>query len=192
MTSSTTVAGAAAAGSGVGPHRLGHILGVCKAYATRVGSGPFPTELSDKVANHLATVGHERGTITGRPRRCGWFDAVLTRQVCDLTGVDGLALTKLDVLDSLDTLKICTGYMLDGNMIDLLPATTAEQERLVPVYETLPGWNGSTCLSRSLDDLPENARNYIARIAVLTGRPINILSTSPERTCTFAVSGPFT
>ena len=192
VTSSSTVAGAAAAGSGIGPGQLGHILGVCKAYATRVGSGPFPTELSDEVADHLATVGHEWGTVTGRPRRCGWFDAVLTRQVCELTGVDGLALTKLDVLDSLDTLRVCTGYMLDGNMIDRLPATSAEQERLVPVYETLPGWNGSTSLARSLNDLPENARNYIARIEALTGRPVNIISTSPERSGTLAVSGPFT
>ena len=192
VTSSSTVAGTAAAGSGVGPGRLGHILGVCKAYATRVGSGPFPTELSDTVAGHLATVGHERGTVTGRPRRCGWFDAVLARQVCDLAGVDGLALTKLDVLDSLDTLRICTGYMLDGNMIDRLPATTAEQKRLVPVYETHPGWSGSASSARSLNDLPENARSYVARIETLTGRPVNIISTSPDRSDTLAVSGPFT
>ena len=192
VTSSSTVAGTAAAGSGVGPGRLGHILGVCKAYATRVGSGPFPTELSDTVADHLATVGHERGTVTGRPRRCGWFDAVLARQVCDLAGVDGLALTKLDVLDSLDTLRICTGYTLDGSMIDRLPAINAEQERVVPIYETLPGWGGSASSSRSLNDLPRNARSYIARIEELTGRPVNIISTSPERSDTLAVSGPFT
>ena len=192
VTSSSTVAGTAAAGSGVGPGRLGHILGVCKAYATRVGSGPFPTELSDGVADHLAKVGHERGTVTGRHRRCGWFDAVLARQVCDLAGVDGLALTKLDVLDSLETLRICTGYMLDGSMIDRLPATNAEQERVVPVYETLPGWKGSASSSRSLNDLPVNARSYIARIEELTGRPVNIISTSPERSDTSAVSGPFT
>ena len=191
VTSSSTVAGAAAAGTGIAPGRLGYILGVCKAYTTRVGSGPFPTELSDEVAHHLATVGHERGTVTGRARRCGWFDAVLAGQVCKLAGVDGLALTKLDVLDSLETLKICTGYRLDGNIVDRLPATADEQGRLEPIYETLPGWEGSVASSRSIGDMPENARNYVARIEQLTGRPVNIVSTSPDRLDTAAVSGPF-
>ncbi len=191
VTSSSTFAGAAATGTGIGPGQIGHVLGVCKAYTTRVGAGPFPTELLDDVGHHLATEGHERGTVTGRLRRCGWFDAVLVNQVCRMAGIDGLAITKLDVLDSLETLKICTGYKLDGEPIDRLPVTFAEQAALEPIYECLPGWNGRVSAIRSVGDLPGNARKYIARIEQLVGTPVNVISTSPDRDDTFVVSGPF-
>jgi len=191
VTSSSTVAGAAAAGSGVGPGELHHILGVCKAYTTRVGEGPFPTELSDSDGQHLAERGHEFGTVTGRPRRCGWLDAVLVRQICELGGIGSLALTKIDVLDSLSALKICTGYRLDGEMIDRMSASGEDQQRLEPVYEVMPGWTGSVSSIRSFRQLPEEARNYIGRIEELVGIPVDIISTSPDRDDTFARSGPF-
>ena len=191
VTSSSTVAGAAAAGSGIGPGRLDHVLGVCKAYTTRVGAGPMPTELADATGRHLAAVGHEKGTVTGRDRRCGWFDAVQVRQACEIAGVDGLAVTKLDVLDSLESLNVCVGYRLGNEKLDRLPATAAELQKLKPIYETLPGWNSPTVGSRSMDQLPENARHYLRTIEELTGVPINIISTSPDRVDTAAISGPF-
>ena len=191
VTSSSTVAGSAAAGSGIGPGRLDHVLGVCKAYTTRVGAGPMPTELLDETGRHLAAVGHEKGTVTGRDRRCGWFDAVQVRQACEIADVDGLAVTKLDVLDSLESLNVCVGYRLDGNELDRLPAMAAELQRLEPIYETLPGWNSSTVGTRSMNQLPENARLYLKTIEELTGVPINIISTSPDRADTAAISGPF-
>ncbi|PKP82268.1 MAG: adenylosuccinate synthase, partial [Alphaproteobacteria bacterium HGW-Alphaproteobacteria-2] len=154
VTSSTTMAGMAATGTGLGPGAIGYVLGIVKAYTTRVGEGPFPCELFDEVGAHLARVGHEKGTVTGRPRRCGWFDAVLVRQTCAISGVNGIALTKLDVLDGLPELKICTGYDLDGQLIDHLPTAAAQQARVKPVYEVMEGWQASTAGARSWADLP--------------------------------------
>ncbi len=191
VTSSNTLPAAAAAGAGVGASQLGRVIGVCKTYTTRVGSGPFPTELSDATGAHLASVGKEKGTVTGRDRRCGWFDAVAVRQICQTARVDGLALTKLDVLDALPTVRICTGYRLDGEEIDRIPATVTEQFRLEPVYEDFPGWMGSTAGCRSLGDLPSNAQRFISRIEELTGTPVEIISTSPDRSDTTAIAGPF-
>ncbi|MEL7278080.1 MAG: adenylosuccinate synthase, partial [Pseudomonadota bacterium] len=157
VTSSNTLAGMAASGTGMGPNGVGFVLGIVKAYTTRVGAGPFPCELHDEIGNHLATVGREKGTVTGRDRRCGWFDAVLVRQTCMTSGVTGIALTKLDVLDGLKELKICTGYRLDGEEIDHLPTAAAQQARVEPIYETLPGWDGSTGKARSWAELPAEA-----------------------------------
>ena len=191
VTSSNTVAGQAAAGTGVGPSVAGRTLGIVKSYTTRVGEGPFPTELHDEAGELLGTRGREFGTVTGRKRRCGWFDAVLVRQACILGGVDGIALTKLDVLDGMDELKVCTGYELDGRRLDRLPAPSDEQARVEPVYERVPGWSGTTQGARSWGDLPAEAVKYVRRIEELVGVPVWLLSTSPEREDTILVTDPF-
>ena len=191
VTSSTTLSGMAATGVGVGPGSIDFVLGIVKAYTTRVGEGPFPCELFDDVGEHLATVGREKGTVTGRSRRCGWFDAVLVRQTCALSGVNGIALTKLDVLDGLTELKICTGYMLDGEHLDYLPTAAAQQARVVPVYETMEGWTESTVGARSWADLPAAAIKYVRRIEELIQCQVALLSTSPEREDTILVTDPF-
>ena len=191
VTSSNTAAGAAAAGSGVGPSRLTYVLGIVKAYTTRVGAGPFPTELDDEIGQRLREAGGEVGTVTGRDRRCGWFDAALVRQTCTLSGMHGVALTKLDVLDGFDELKICTGYRIDGEKLDYLPAAAARQARVEPIYETLPGWKTSTKGARAFADLPAAAIKYVVRVEELIGRPIALLSTSPERDDTILMRDPF-
>jgi adenylosuccinate synthase len=191
VTSSNTVAGQAAAGSGLGPRSTGYILGIVKAYTTRVGEGPFPTELKDEVGKRLGERGHEFGTVTGRPRRCGWFDAALVRQSVAVNGIDGVALTKLDVLDGFSELKICTGYRLDGKVVDYMPAGLKAQGALEPVYETLEGWNESTQGARSWKDLPGAAIKYVRRIEELIGAPVALLSTSPEREDTILMRDPF-
>jgi adenylosuccinate synthase len=191
VTSSNTVAGQAAAGSGMGPGSVGYVLGITKAYTTRVGEGPFPTEQDNEVGQFLGERGHEFGTVTGRKRRCGWFDAVLVRQAVATNGITGIALTKLDVLDGLDELKICIGYKLDGQDFDFLPASQGQQARVVPVYETLEGWKGSTVGARSWNDLPAQAVKYVRHIEELIGAPVALLSTSPERDDTILVTDPF-
>jgi adenylosuccinate synthase len=191
VTSSNTVAGNAAAGSGVGPARIGYVLGIAKAYTTRVGSGPFPTELQDATGKLLGERGHEFGTVTGRPRRCGWFDAAMVRQAVKVGGVDGLVLTKLDVLDGLPTLKICTGYRIGGEVVRRLPASIAAQEAAEPVYEQMPGWSGSTRGARSYAELPAEAVKYVRRIEELVEAPVVLLSTSPERDDTIVLKDPF-
>ncbi len=191
VTSSNTVAGQAAAGSGLGPKGPGYVLGIVKAYTTRVGEGPFPTELFDEVGKHLGTVGREFGTVTGRERRCGWFDAALVRQSVALNGIAGIALTKLDVLDGLPTLKICTGYRLDGEEIGYLPAGLKAQGQLVPVYEEMEGWSETTQGARSWKDLPANAVKYVRRVEELIGAPVALLSTSPQRDDTILMRDPF-
>jgi adenylosuccinate synthase len=191
VTSSNVVAGQAAAGSGMGPGAIGYVLGITKAYTTRVGEGPFPTEQQNDVGEFLGTRGHEFGTVTGRKRRCGWFDAVLVRQAVAVNGINGIALTKLDVLDGLDEIKVCTGYRLDGEMIDYLPAGQAQQARVEPVYETLEGWNDTTAGARSWAQLPAQAIKYVRYIEELIGCPVALLSTSPERDDTILVTDPF-
>ena len=192
VTSSNTIAGQAATGSGLGPAALSHVLGITKAYTTRVGEGPFPTEQDNEVGQKLGERGHEFGTVTGRKRRCGWFDAVLVRQMVKTAGIDGIALTKLDVLDGFDEIKICTGYMLDGEAIDYLPANAAEQARIEAVYETLEGWCGESSFgARSWADLPAQAVRYVRYIEELIGAPVTLLSTSPERDDTILVKDPF-
>ncbi|BDA83243.1 adenylosuccinate synthetase [Aureimonas sp. SA4125] len=191
VTSSNTVAGQAAAGSGMGPGSVGFVLGITKAYTTRVGEGPFPTELTDEIGQFLGEKGHEFGTVTGRKRRCGWFDAVLVRQAVAINGMTGMALTKLDVLDGLDELKICVGYRLDGEVIDYLPATLGATERLEPIYETLEGWKETTAGARRWSDLPAQAVKYVRHIEELVGAPVTLLSTSPEREDTILVRDPF-
>ncbi|WP_331372122.1 adenylosuccinate synthase [Sinorhizobium chiapasense] len=191
VTSSNTVAGQAAAGSGMGPGSLGYILGITKAYTTRVGEGPFPTELNDGIGQFLGERGHEFGTVTGRKRRCGWFDAALVRQSVAANGITGIALTKLDVLDGLDELKICVGYTLDGQEIDHLPASQAQQASVKPVYITLEGWKESTVGARSWADLPAQAIKYVRQVEELIGAPVALLSTSPERDDTILVTDPF-
>ena len=191
VTSSNTVAGQAAAGSGMGPGSLGYILGITKAYTTRVGEGPFPTELHDEIGQFLGEKGHEFGTVTGRKRRCGWFDAALVRQSVATNGITGIALTKLDVLDGLKELKICVGYTLDGVEIDHLPASQASQARVEPVYITLEGWQESTVGARSWADLPAQAIKYVRQVEELIGAPVALLSTSPERDDTILVTDPF-
>jgi adenylosuccinate synthase len=191
VTSSNTAAGQAAAGSGVGPSRVGYVLGIVKAYTTRVGSGPFPTELHDAVGQHLGHVGREFGVVTGRARRCGWFDAVLVRQTIAINGIHGMALTKLDVLDGLEELKICTGYRIGEREVDHLPAGMTDQAAATPVYETLEGWSGSTAGARSFRDLPAAAVKYVRRIEELVGAPVALLSTSPERDDTILMQDPF-
>jgi adenylosuccinate synthase len=191
VTSSNTVAGNAAAGAGVGPQRIGYVLGIAKAYTTRVGSGPFPTELHDDTGRTLGERGREFGTVTGRPRRCGWFDAAMVRQAVKVGGVDGLVLTKLDVLDGLPSLRICTGYRIDGEVVRRLPASVAKQERAEPVYEDIPGWPGSTRGARSYAELPAEAVKYIRRIEELVEAPVVLLSTSPERDDTIVLRDPF-
>lgn len=191
VTSSNTVAGQAAAGSGLGPRGPGYVLGIVKAYTTRVGEGPFPTELDDEVGNHLGTVGKEFGTVTGRARRCGWFDAALVRQSVALNGIAGIALTKLDVLDGLPSLKICTGYMLDDQAFTYLPAGLKAQAALKPIYEEMDGWSETTQGARSFRDLPANAIKYVRRIEELIGAPVALLSTSPQRDDTILMRDPF-
>ncbi len=191
VTSSNTVAGQAAAGSGMGPGSLGYILGITKAYTTRVGEGPFPTELNDEIGQFLGEKGHEFGTVTGRKRRCGWFDAALVRQSVATNGITGIALTKLDVLDGLDELKICVGYMLDGKRIDHLPASQGAQARVEPIFVTLEGWKESTVGARKWADLPAQAIKYVRQVEELIGAPVALLSTSPERDDTILVTDPF-
>ena len=191
VTSSNTVAGQAAAGSGLGPKGQGYVLGIVKAYTTRVGEGPFPTELDDAVGRHLGTVGKELGTVTGRPRRCGWFDAVLVRQSVALSGIDGIALTKLDVLDGLESLKICIGYTIGDQRFDYLPAGLKAQGAIVPLYEEIDGWTQSTHGARSFRDLPAAAVKYVRRIEELIGAPVALLSTSPQRDDTILMRDPF-
>ncbi len=191
VTSSNVIAGQAATGVGLGPGAIDFVLGIVKAYTTRVGEGPFPTELHDGIGQRLGERGHEFGTTTGRKRRCGWFDAVLVRQSCAISGIDGIALTKLDVLDGFDELKICVGYELDGERLDHLPTATDQQTRCKPVYETMPGWRDSTEGARSWADLPAEAVKYVRRIEELIGCPVALLSTSPEREDTILVTDPF-
>ncbi len=191
VTSSNTVAGQAAAGSGMGPRSVGFVLGIVKAYTTRVGSGPFPTELFDAVGQRLGEVGREFGTVTGRARRCGWFDAVLVRQSIAINGIDGVALTKLDVLDGLDELKVCVGYRIGDRTLDYLPAGMADQAACQPVYETLEGWSESTKGARSWKDLPAAAVKYVRRLEELMEAPVALLSTSPERDDTILMRDPF-
>jgi adenylosuccinate synthase len=192
VTSSNTVAAQAATGSGLGPNAINYVLGICKAYTTRVGLGPFPTDQMDNpVGAMLGERGREFGTVTGRARRCGWFDAVLVRQTVLTCGIDGLALTKLDILDGFDEIKVCTGYKLDGRTIDYLPAGELAQARVEPVYETIAGWNEPTARARSWAQLPAQAIKYVRRIEELVGCPVALLSTSPEREDTILMKNPF-
>ena len=191
VTSSNTVAGTAAAGSGIGPSSVGFVLGIAKAYTTRVGSGPFPTELEDEIGERLGTRGREFGTVTGRKRRCGWFDAVLVRQSAAVSGITGIALTKLDVLDGFDEVRICTGYRLGGETLDYFPSHAADQAGVEPVYETHEGWQQSTAGARSWADLPAQAVKYIRRVEELIRCPVALVSTSPERDDTILVRDPF-
>jgi adenylosuccinate synthase len=191
VTSSNTLAGMAATGTGLGPTAVDFVLGIVKAYTTRVGEGPFPTELHDADGERLGERGHEFGTVTGRKRRCGWFDAVLVRQTCATSGVSGIALTKLDVLDGFPTLRICTGYMLDGERLDYLPTAANLQARVTPIYEDMEGWTQSTAGARSWADLPGAAIKYVRRIEELIQCPVALLSTSPERDDTILVTDPF-
>ncbi|MFC3067647.1 adenylosuccinate synthase [Phenylobacterium soli] len=191
VTSSNTVAGQAAAGSGLGAKATGYVLGIVKAYTTRVGEGPFPTELFDEIGRRIGEVGREFGTVTGRARRCGWFDAALVRQSVALNGIAGIALTKLDVLDGLPTLKICTGYRLADRTLGYLPAGLKAQRELTPVYEELEGWSESTQGARSWKDLPAAAVKYVRRVEELIGAPVALLSTSPERDDTIMMRDPF-
>ena len=191
VTSSNTLSGRAATGTGLGPNAIGFVLGIVKAYTTRVGEGPFACELSDEIGEHLATVGREKGTVTGRARRCGWFDAVLVRQTCILSGVTGIALTKLDVLDGLKELKICVGYELDGKKLDYLPTASDHQARIKPIYEVMEGWTETTVGARSWGELPASAIKYVRRIEELIDCPVAMLSTSPERDDTILVTDPF-
>ncbi len=191
VTSSNTIAATAAAGSGVGPASVGFVLGIAKAYTTRVGAGPFPTELFDETGQMLGTRGHEFGTVTGRPRRCGWFDAALVRQACKVGGIQGLALTKLDVLDGLEQLQIGVGYEIDGERFSYLPAGFAAQAKAKPVYEAIEGWSESTRGARSWAELPAQAVKYVRRIEELVETPVTLLSTSPERDDTILMRDPF-
>jgi adenylosuccinate synthase len=191
VTSSNTLAGQAATGVGLGPTAIDFVLGIVKAYTTRVGEGPFPAELFDADGERLGTRGHEFGTVTGRKRRCGWFDAVLVRQTCATSGVSGIALTKLDVLDGFETLKICVGYDLDGKRMDYLPTAANEQARCTPIYEEMEGWSESTAGARSWAQLPGAAIKYVRRIEELIQCPVALLSTSPERDDTILVTDPF-
>jgi adenylosuccinate synthase len=191
VTSSNTVAAQAATGTGMGPGAVGYVLGICKAYTTRVGLGPFPTELDNEIGEEIGRRGREFGVNTGRKRRCGWFDAVLVRQTVRTCGIHGLALTKLDILDGFDSIEVCTGYMLDGKEIDHLPAGEGAQARVVPIYETIEGWKQPTANARSWADLPAQAIKYVRRVEELVGCPIALLSTSPEREDTILVQNPF-
>jgi adenylosuccinate synthase len=191
VTSSNTIAGTAAGGSGLGPGAVGFVLGIAKAYTTRVGSGPFPTELEDETGERLGVRGREFGTVTGRKRRCGWFDAVLVRKSAAVSGITGIALTKLDVLDGFETISICTGYTLRGETLDYFPSHAADQAAVEPIYETMEGWSQSTAGARSWADLPAQAIKYIRRIEELINCPVALVSTSPEREDTILVRDPF-
>ncbi|HBF99059.1 MAG TPA: adenylosuccinate synthase [Alphaproteobacteria bacterium] len=191
VTSSNTAAGQAAVGAGIGPDALDYVLGITKAYTTRVGEGPFPTEQDNEIGKGLGERGHEFGTVTGRSRRCGWFDAVMVRQALQTGGVHGIALTKLDVLDGMEELKVCVGYRIDGQEIDYLPGTQRDQARVEAIYESMPGWSESTEGARSWADLPATAVKYIRRIEELIETPVALLSTSPERDDTILVHDPF-
>jgi adenylosuccinate synthase len=191
VTSSNTVAAQASTGSGLGPRSINYVLGITKAYTTRVGGGPFPTELEDETGRQLGERGHEFGTVTGRARRCGWFDACLVRQTIKISGMDGIALTKLDVLDGFDEVKVCVGYRLDGHELDHLPPSQDAQSRVQPIYEVLKGWHESTQGARSWADLPAQAIKYVKRLEELIEAPVALLSTSPERDDTILVHDPF-
>jgi adenylosuccinate synthase len=191
VTSSNTVAGQASAGAGVAPSATGYVLGIVKAYTTRVGEGPFPAELTDAIGERLGERGNEFGTNTGRKRRCGWFDAVLVRQSVTIAGIDGICLTKLDVLDGLGTLKLCVGYDLDGKRLDYLPAGLNDQAACKPIYEEMPGWSENTSGLRSFDALPAAAQAYVRRIETLVGAPVALLGTSPQRDDTMIMHDPF-
>jgi len=191
VTSSNTVAASAATGSGCGPNSLGFILGITKAYTTRVGEGPFPTELKDSIGEHLGSKGKEFGTVTSRKRRCGWFDGVLVRQTIKISGIDGIALTKLDVLDDLDEIKICIAYEIDGKKIDYLPASIDEQNKVKPIYKTYKGWKSTTEGIKNFDQLPENAKIYIKDLEKFIETKISCISTSPERNDTILIEDPF-
>ena len=191
VTSSNTIAAQAATGSGLGPGAIGYVLGICKAYTTRVGEGPFPTEQKNEVGDLIGDRGREFGTVTGRRRRCGWFDAVLVRQTVRTSGINGLALTKLDILDGLRELQVCVGYRLDGCDIEHLPAGERAQARVEPIYETIEGWQDSTAGARSWAELPAQAVKYVRRIEELVGCPVALLSTSPDREDTILMHNPF-
>src|SRR6201989_3261134 len=191
VTSSNTVAGQAASGSGMGPGAIDYVLGICKAYTTRVGEGPFPTEQLNDIGRTLGERGREFGVVTGRPRRCGWFDAVLVRQTARTSGINGLALTKLDILDGFDEIKVCIGYRLDGRIVDHLPAGEHAQARVEPIYETIAGWQEETACARSWGALPAQAIKYVRRVEELVGCPVALLSTSPEREDTILMQNPF-
>ena len=191
VTSSNTVASSAATGTGCGPNSINYVLGITKAYTTRVGEGPFPTELEDNIGELLGTRGKEFGTVTSRKRRCGWFDGVLVRQTIKISGIDGIALTKLDVLDELDEIKICVQYELDGEKIDYLPAAVEDQLKIKPIYKTFPGWKVSTNGIKNINELPQNARDYIFAIEDFIGTKISSVSTSPEREDTILIENPF-
>ncbi|MEO7178142.1 MAG: adenylosuccinate synthase, partial [Allosphingosinicella sp.] len=191
VTSSNTVAGTTGSGSGMGPGAAGFVLGIVKAYTTRVGSGPFPTELDDATGQRLGERGHEFGTVTGRKRRCGWFDAVLVRQAAAVSGITGIALTKIDVLDGFDTIRICIGYRIGGRTYDYLPAHAADQAGVEPIYEEIDGWQGTTAGARSWADLPAQAIKYVRRIEELIRCPVALVSTSPQRDDTILVRDPF-
>ncbi len=191
VTSSNTVPATAATGSGLGPDKIGYVLGITKAYTTRVGSGPFPTELKDKIGESIGKRGKEFGTVTARKRRCGWFDGVLVRQSIQISGINGIALTKLDVLDDLEEIKMCIGYKLNGNVIDYLPATSEDQFSIKPIYKTFKGWKSKTQGIRNMKDLPENAKKYIYALEDFIGAKISSVSTSPEREDTILIQDPF-
>ena len=191
VTSSNTVASSAATGSGCGPNSINYVLGITKAYTTRVGEGPFPTELTDKIGEKLGTIGKEFGTVTSRKRRCGWFDGVLVRQTIKISGIDGIALTKLDVLDELDEIKICVAYDLEGKKIDYLPASADEQFRVKPIYKTFKGWKSSTKGIKKFNDLPDNAKAYIKELEKFVETKVSSISTSPERNDTILIEDPF-
>ena len=191
VTSSNTVASSAATGTGCGPNSINYVLGITKAYTTRVGEGPFPTELTNDIGEFLGTRGKEFGTVTSRKRRCGWFDGVLVRQTIKISGIDGIALTKLDVLDELNEIKICIQYDLDGKKIDYLPASVEDQLKIKPIYKTFPGWKSQTKGIKNIDDLPDKAKDYIYAIEDFIGTKISSISTSPEREDTILVEDPF-
>tara|TARA_B100001029_G_scaffold126805_1_gene105892 strand:+ start:1338 stop:2630 length:1293 start_codon:yes stop_codon:yes gene_type:complete len=191
VTSSNTVASSAATGTGCGPNSINFVLGITKAYTTRVGEGPFPTELEDEIGELLGTRGKEFGTVTSRKRRCGWFDGVLVRQTIKISGIDGIALTKLDVLDELSEIKMCVQYDLDGKKIDYLPASIEDQLKIKPIYKTFPGWKTSTSGIKNIERLPENAKNYINAVEDFIGTKISSISTSPEREDTILIENPF-
>ena len=191
VTSSNTVASSAATGTGCGPNSINYVLGITKAYTTRVGEGPFPTELLDDVGELLGTRGKEFGTVTSRKRRCGWFDGVLVRQTIKISGIDGIALTKLDVLDELNEIKMCVQYELNGKKIDYLPSSVEDQLKIKPIYENFPGWKETTKGIKNMEDLPENAKNYIYAIEDFIGAKISSISTSPEREDTILIQNPF-